>query len=273
MVHTPAIQIESSLQDPGSVESTTNSSQVLSARDKITELLSTAGTGTVPQKGNLSFLPHKFILRGDFYKKIGPGEAFWPEYFAAVNRMMVDSSCPVGWASHLSAHMNQLALMAHIWDWPTCRRWSERVFRHIAEGILPFGWADILALKDLQRDVCATGKRINFFEQKSDFARKQYSQLSSASQAASSEPHSSQAHSAAKEYDRTRDGKPCYAWNWGRDCGFSASHGTAPDLSPHVCAWYAYRYHRMNSHSEKDCNNKKRFLEKKSADSSEKQAF
>ena len=120
------------------------------ARSQIADLLLTSATGTFPPKGNLAFLPHKYILRGDLYKKIGPGEAFWLEYFSAVNRMSTDKLCPTGWSSHLTTHLVQLATMANTWDWPTCGRWSERVFRNIAGGIFPCGWDDPLAIKDLQ---------------------------------------------------------------------------------------------------------------------------
>ena len=241
------------------------------ARSQIADLLLNTATGLHPPKGNLAFLPHKFILRGDFYKKIGPGEATWPEYFSAINRMTADQLCPPGWSIHLNTHLKQLATMANTWDWPTCRRWSERVFRNIAEGIFTAGWEDPLIIKDLQRDVCAVTRRPSFFESRQDTFRKQFSQSSSASTNTTQE--SSGSNQPHKDYDKARDGKPCYSWNWGRDCGFTASHGTAPELSPHICAWCAYRYHRWNPHTEKDCNNKKRFVEKKSAESQEKPGF
>ena len=45
-----------------------------------------------------------------------------------------------------------------------------------------------------------------------------------------------------EDYIKDSDGKPCYAWNWGKDCGFQASHGTALDNLLHMCAWCAYKF-------------------------------
>ena len=53
-------------------------------------------------------------------------------------------------------------------------------------------------------------------------------------------------------YDKERDGN----WNWGRECGFSSSHGSSPDVRPHICDFYAYKSRKTLNHKEKDCVNK-----------------
>ena len=66
-----------------------------------------------------------------------------------------------------------------------------------------------------------------------------------------------------EDYNKETDGRPCYPWNWGKDCGFPGSHGTLPDMFLHICAWCAYKCKRHLLHKEQDCLKKCRFLDKK----------
>ena len=86
--------------------------------------------------------------------KVGLGESAWHEHIAALFRMSKHKQVPASWTDHLLDHVNQLAIMAGDWDWPTCRTWSEKVFNMFDDGRLPRGWSDKQAIKDVQRDAC-----------------------------------------------------------------------------------------------------------------------
>ena len=68
-----------------------------------------------------------------------------------------------------------------------------------------------------------------------------------------------------EDYNKETDGKPCYPWNWGKECGFSASHGASAEHYLHICAWCAYKFRRQLNHREQYCLKKRRFLDKKAA--------
>ena len=164
--------------------------------------------------------------------------------------MIADPGCPPTWPEYLTAHLAELAEMATQWDWPVCRRWSEKVFKLIVEGRIKDDWNNQYKIKDIQRDIIALSNK---------------SAASSKSTYKSNYTSSNSTYTpqTAKEYKKDRDGKPCHSWNWGRDCGHNSTHGEGNDKRPHICAWCAYRYHKTNVHQERDCYNKKRFLERK----------
>ena len=229
--------------------------------DIVARLLQAAVPALNSNKGKLkNFLPHKFVLRGDSCLKIGQGDSTMPEHFDAIFRMRNDDDCPVDWSEHLINHLAELSEMATLWDWPTCRRWSEKVFRLIAEGKLKGGWSNTAKLTDMQRNITSLCAKASAMDAQRFNSRRT---TPSATQSVPTTTQNTTQHHN-KDYQRDRDGKPCHSWNWGKDCGFTASHGVLPDASPHICAWCAYRYHRMNIHQEKECINKRKFLEKKS---------
>ena len=227
--------------------------------EAVNELLVAAGTELGKKRGNTIVAPHRYVIRGNKNEKISMEEATWAEYFAALCRMMKDRSIPASWLDPLREHMHQLATMATKWDWHTCRQWSELVFTMIADGSLPFGWADQYALKDVQRDVCLTGTRLNkqkYATHNTHNDHKNDNAYNTQTKHTKSEPH-------RNEYSKDTDGKPCYQWNWGIECGHTTSHGLQPDRKCHLCAWCAVKYAKANGHQEKVCQNKRRFLERK----------
>lgn len=229
----------------------------------INELLIAAGSALGRKRGKHHFLPHLYIIRGEKNEKVGLGEATWAEYFGALLRMGKDPAVPQAWKDPILEHMHQLTTMALTWDWSTCRLWSEKVFSMISDGRLPHGWAGQIAIKNTQTDVCLIGTRADLTAQK-----KQYTQRGT--------NHNTQATNYSQdgkpEYSKEVEGKPCHPWNWGNECGFTASHGQLPDRKAHICAWCANKYHRVNLHQEKVCINKKRFTERKAAPSTDTQA-
>ena len=233
----------------------------------VEQLLLAAGSSIKKKKGIVS-APNTYITRGDNCHKIGLGEATWPEYFVALKRLAADPELPPHWLPYLYQHEEDLATMALVWDWATCRRWSERVFQMINDSRLPLGWGDRAAIKDVQRDICAAGTRANqhikqLHSNRPDFQRSQstYVPSSSSNMSASQQPVSTVVNSNKEEYNKETDGKPCFKWNWGNSCGYAGSHGELPDKHVHICAWCAYRFRRVLFHKEQDCNKKRRFLD------------
>ena len=230
------------------------SSKRRKARRAVSQLLEAAGPVS-SKRGKKNFVPCKFIKRGAKFQKVGPGEALWHEYFLALKAMAKSPECPRGWAAHLNKHEDAILHMAGIWDWATCRQWSETVFVKIHDGTLANGWEDQAALKELQGDITAVGKRT--FQSRDAPAGRNEAYKMATSLGTVSTNRATQ-DSSRLSYERDTDGKPCYAWNWGRDCGFQATHGSHPDLKPHICAFCAYRTRKVLTHREMDCVNKQR---------------
>ena len=227
----------------------------------VNDLMTAACTGNVIKKGNHPLLPHLFVIRGSKREKIAVGDATMPEYFAALFKMVKSDEVPASWSEHIYEHMHNIAVMACEWDWHTCRLWSEKVFDMIDDGRLPHAWADHYAVKDIQRDAYAVGNRVT--QQKRANNNTRNTQASSTTGYNNSHATSSGSHDSRQDFSRETDGKPCNPWNWGNDCGHSASHGDGQERKAHVCAWCANNYRRANVHKEKDCLNKKRYLDKK----------
>ena len=233
----------------------------------ITELVTAATKVTEKKKGNAPLLPHLFVIRGSKREKIAVGEASMPEYIAALCKMSKDPEVPDTWREPLAEHIHNLAVMACEWEWNTCRLWSEKVFDMIDDGRLPHAWSDHYAVKDIQRDAYAVGNRITVTKYHRPTA---HNPRQTAAPTPVTTYNTAQTNYTAttenrQDFNRDTDGKPCTPWNWGSDCGFSTSHGEASDRKVHVCAWCANKYRRANVHKEKDCLNKKRFLDKKAA--------
>lgn len=233
----------------------------LDARDDesteaVNKLLEAAGSAITKKKGNAIFAPHRYVIRGNKNERIGMEEATWPEYFAALCRMTKDRKLTTAWTEHVADHMHQLATMACTWDWHTCRQWSETVFIMIADGRLPAAWSDRYAIKDVQRDICAVGTRLEKLKPATKTTKR--TETSNAAATTNNYEPKAPGEYTKPEYNKEVDGKPCHDWNWG-DCSFATSHGLQPDRHCHLCAWCAQTYKRANVHPEKACLNKKRY--------------
>ena len=103
----------------------------------VNELLVAAGSALGKKRGTNILAPHRYVICGSKNNHIGMEEAMWPEYVAALCRMMKDTKLLVSWSKLILDHLHQLATTASHWDWHTCRQWSEAIFTMIAEGRLP----------------------------------------------------------------------------------------------------------------------------------------
>ena len=238
------------------------------ARKVVNKLLKAAAPTRPTKAGKHNFYPHKFITRGNSFDKVGLGQATFPEYLVAMKEMVRFPDCPKGWAANITAHEEQLVIMAKKWDWPTCRLWTESVFMFVNKGGVPNAWSQAATILDIQRDVTSTGKRVTAIRELSSHRQDTTKRASyTYTRSASADDYSTRqfSDSSKQAFDKDKDGKPCYSWNWGRDCGFTASHGSSPDIRPHICAFCAYKLHKVLFHREKDCINKQRNADKMQA--------
>ena len=221
---------EDSSSDEEKVEKMSNRRQ-----NDFNEFLLEASKGYKESKGKKPLYPCEFI-RNDNNKKIPLGMSSWSEHFGALFIMCRHPDVPTHWSPFLLKHMEDLSNMADDWAWPTCLKWSEKVFRMIEDGRLASGWTDGYAIKDVQRDICLLGTRAKL--------------------APESKPYDYKSRPA---YDKLSDGTPCKEWNEGKECGFTHSHGTQPNRYCHLCSWCVQRFGRTNAHREIDCINKRKY--------------
>ena len=227
------------------------------------DLLLESATAFQKPKGTHLF-PHQFITRGDSCKKIELGQATMAEYFGAIRRLGAQPSFPVTSFPALLQHEEDLANMAVSWDWQICRRWSEKIFQMVADGRLREGWLDMAPIKDVQRDVCTDAVRAQQ-ARSAQYTPQDLHRAQPSSAQAVSAPSVSAPLNQREDYNKDTDGKPCYPWNWGKECGFQGSHGSSSDALLHICAWCAYKFRRQLKHKEQDCMKKRRFIDKKAA--------
>ena len=237
--------------------------------EAVNNLLAVTGTSS-KARGNHILAPHRYIVRPGRTARVGMNQASLPEYIVALCKMLRDKSLPTSWLEPVQDHIMHLASMACTYEWPTCRQWSESVFVMIADGSLPYGWNDLYAIKDLQRD--HTNAANNRHAQRSGRTARSETANSDASYntaAASRDANPRRAERteySRPTYSKETNGKICGQWNRDEDCGNSATHGTMPDRYCHVCAWCANKYQKANPHQEKNCQNKKRFLDRKNGE-------
>ena len=224
-----------------------------STKMTVTDLL----RASVParKKGTIAadFQPYKFVERGERCFKISQGEATLPEYLDAIFIMINSELCPAGWGEHMRMHVEDVVRMSTVWEWKICRRWSERLFKLLVEGRVKGGWDNVMYIKDLQRDMIALGQKSGESKVavKYEYVKKDRVEIEGENK------------KQGGPFDKDKDGKPCYGWNWGKDCGFKAHHGTDEAKIPHICAWCAYRYKSIGYHTEKECYSKQRYNERK----------
>ena len=232
-------------------------------RQAVKKLLQAAGLLLTNKKGKKKCYPYSFIKRGRRFDSIGPGEASWPEYLSALKQMVRMPECPEEWIPFIPPHEEQLVNMAKIWDWQTCRHWSESVFMMVNDGSLRRGWRESRAIRDLQKDITETGRKVvSYRDQQKQEVVKKYSYTKPDTTQAGDQMQRYIATDGRQQYEKEKDGKPCYPWNWGRECGFTGLHGSFPEVKPHICAYCAYKTKKVLDHREKDCVNKMRAVER-----------
>ena len=252
-------EVSLSVSEETSTVDTDSSQDRRKTRRAVRRILA-ANAPSCTNRGKKKCLPFNFVKRGARLQKVGPGEATWAEYFIALRVMVKMAVCPKEWIKEIHKHEDQLLVMAKKWDWPTCRQWSETIFVMICDGSLPGGWSDELAIRDVQKEITDSGKRLSGDRDPVTKKLDRYRRVQN-SDGRRSEP----AKWSEATYDKERDGRPCYPWNWGRDCGFSSSHGVFPEVKPHICAYCAYRNRKTFNHKEMDCGVKAKAVRKQNS--------
>ena len=223
-------------------------------RKAVRRILQAAAPTLTNKRGKRKCLPFNHIKRGSKFCKLGPGEASLPEYFLALRTIVKLQTCPKSWVVHIRKHEEHLLTMAKKWDWPTCRQWSETVFIMLNDGSLVDGWSDMEPIRDVQREITESGKRASYTRE--EVVNKTESYKKNITKPFPYTTTTSYAHTDKQTYDKEKDGKPCFSWNWGKECGFAGSHGENEEARPHICAFCAYKAKRVLFHREKDCINK-----------------
>ena len=111
-------------------------------------------TRALQKPKGMPLIPHQFISRGDSGKPIEQEQDSRAEYFATIRRITAHPAFPQSALAALYKHVEDLSITAISWDWPTCRRWSEKVFKLVGDGRLKLGWNDTTVIKNLQQDIC-----------------------------------------------------------------------------------------------------------------------
>ena len=237
--------------------------------EAVNNLLAVTGTTNTRARGNNILAPHRYVVRPGRTTRIGMDQASLPEYIVALCKMSKDRSLPTTWIEPVQDHIMHVAAMACTYEWPTCRQWSESVFVMIADGSLPYGWNDLYAIKDLQRDHTTAANnrqaaRLGRGARAEGNADASYNNTVTTREGSSR--RAERAEYSRPAYNKEANGKVCGQWNRGEDCGNSATHGNMPDRYCHICAWCANKYQKANPHQERNCQNKKRYLEMKNGE-------
>lgn len=194
--------------------------------------------------------PHELIERGSDKKPIKRGEASYEEYAVALRFMENQSAFHPDDLPALRAHSLQVAEDARELPWFIVREWSEEIFDRIADGRLPQGWRDPVALSN---------------------ARFAQIQISSIQRRPRQDPAPGRGTTApsAPVYDKDdkNSGKPCGPWNRAESSCEKTTRGRYHMEEGlklvHICAYCAYKLGRTLAHSELVCANKRRNVDKK----------
>lgn len=210
-------------------------------------LLSTTKKGLKHKRGvHPDYIyPFELIERGTEKKGIKRGEATYEEYAVALRFMENQPAFHPDDLPALREHSLQVAEDAKVLPWSFVREWSEEVFDKIADGRLPSGWRDPMALAN---------------------ARFGQLQIASIQRKQRQDPGHGRGSGAsqAPAFDREdrNMGKPCGPWNRNESACDKANRGkyhTEDGLRySHICAYCAYKLGRVLPHSEVNCANKKR---------------
>ena len=198
--------------------------------------------------------PYDLVDRGDNAKSIGKGEASKDEYILGLKRMESHPTFPANSLLALSQHQEAIAQDNCTLPWAVVRRYSEETFLRIADGRLPEGWLNPMALEVVRLGILATANLLT-----TDPAA----------------PHRQQGRDPKNPYDKDTNGAPCLIWNRDPDrCDKAAkgeSHGSGAQKLSHICGFCANVRHIVAHHPENRCYAKK--ARAKHADKSNPQDF
>ena len=123
------------------------------------------------------------------------------------------------------------------------RRYSEDIFTRIADGRIPLGWNDTVALDNVRIEHIAMAQHLP----------NTAPQSKSTSQKYTTEPRN--------PYDKTVNGLPCAAWNRDTEKCQKADKGETHTVGhvkyAHICGFCANVRHIVASHPESSCYSKK----------------
>ena len=151
----------------------------------------------------------------------------WAEYFGGIGRLAAHPSFPLASFPAILQHELDLDL-ANI-----AVTWGDRLKGGWQDMAAIKDVQDMAAIKDVQRDVCTD--RVHAMQARPQPYHVFDSTHPHPQQTVPSSTSTSTPINSREDYNKETDVKPCYPWNWGKDWGFSASHGASAELYLHIC--------------------------------------
>ena len=186
--------------------------------------------------------PYDLVERGDGGKPIKKGEATREEFSLGLIRLQLEPTFPPDSINALVSHHEMIAYDNCSLPWHIVRRYSEETFTRIADGRLPHGWLDPVAINAVRLETLAT----------SNIA---------AGELPSESYRNSNSNNPKNPYDKETMGSPCSIWNRDQEKCDKASkgeaHGNPPNKYIHICGYCANVRHIVAAHPENKCYTKK----------------
>ena len=180
------------------------------------------------------------VDRGDGGKPIRKGEATREEYVLGLIRLETCPDFPASALEALTAHQADIAQDNCKLPWPIVRRYSEEVFTRIADGRIPRGWQNEVAISNVRLETIA---------------------MSSIQTTEPAHTHSKHSKDPRNPYIKDTMGTPCTVWNRDPDaCDKAAkgeTHGEPPQKYAHICGYCANVRQISAAHPEQRCYSKK----------------
>lgn len=202
-------------------------------------------TKTTRKKGIPSsyVFPFEMVERGEEGKRIKKGDASKDEYTLGLIRLQSEPGFPRDSVPELFQHLEWVLQDNCVIPWPVVRRYSEDIFTRIADGRLPKGWKDPVALQGVRLEALAIMQHLPQTATQSKYP----------SQKTPAEPRN--------PYDKATVGIPCSVWNRDTDRCNKAERGESHSIGTikyaHICGYCANVRHIVASHPESKCYSKK----------------
>ena len=188
--------------------------------------------------------PFEVVDRGEEGKTIKKGDASKDEYILGLIRLQSSPDFPRDSVPELIQHLESVLQDNCVIPWPVVRRYSEDIFTRIADGRLPKGWKDPVALQGVRLEALAIMQHL-------------------LPQAQTQNRHNNQRFPSEPRnpYDKATSGTPCMVWNRDVERCTKAekgeSHTIGTNKYAHICGYCANVRHIVAAHPESRCYSKR----------------
>ena len=196
-------------------------------------------------KGKKICYPHNYVLRGEKKEKVTLGTLTLAEHCWGLMRIIEDANLPPEDKPALVTHLDEVLEDARDCPWPNVRRWSEEVFTQIGGNRIQGGWSNDTKIQLL---------RVTFSRNSNPHTS---AGASVQANSGSGKGSNSGARGSAPPRDQLKGGPPCKEFNAG-NCTQQSGHMVEGIRRPHICSYCIAHFSSIHTHSEKDCEIKKR---------------